>query len=111
MATDPGAFSISTAELNGRVVVDVRGELDLATAPELEATLARSLDTGQDVIVDLRGLQFMDSSGLRVLVAARAHAAERDLRFALVRPAAGGPIARILSIAGVDAELEMIDEP
>jgi anti-anti-sigma factor len=111
MAGDPGAFSISTAELDGRVIVELHGELDLASAPELDSVLSRGQGAGQTVIVDLRDLQFMDSSGLRVLAAAHARAAERALRFALVRPPADGPIARIIAIAGLDAELEMVDEP
>lgn len=48
------------------VVVAVVGELDLATAPEFEATLLEHLAAGP-VRLDLRGLSFMDSSGIRVL--------------------------------------------
>ena len=72
MAFDPTGFSISTSDRDGRAVVVIRGELDLATAPDLEAALPERLDAGQDVVVDLRELEFMDSTGLRVLVAAHA---------------------------------------
>ena len=74
MAFDPTGFSISISDHDGRAVVVTRGELDLATAPELEAAHPGALDGGQDVVVDLRELEFMDSTGLRVLVAAHARA-------------------------------------
>ena len=45
----------------------LRGELDLATAAQLEQALARA---GDDVLLDLRGLTFMDSTGVRVLLEA-----------------------------------------
>lgn len=64
-------FSIGKARLPGRVVVTVRGELDAASAPRLKETLH---DLGgyddHDVIVDIEGLTFIDSSGIYVLIQA-----------------------------------------
>jgi anti-anti-sigma factor len=111
MAMDPGGFSISTSDRDGRAIVLVRGELDLATAPNLEEVVAERLDAGQEVVLDLRELDFMDSSGLRVLVFAHARATDRGPRFAVVRPPEGSAVAKLLSIAGVDQELELLDEP
>jgi anti-sigma B factor antagonist len=111
MAIDPSGFSISVSDSDGRAVVAVRGELDLATAPELEQAVLERLDAGQDVILDLRGLQFMDSSGLRVLVAAHARASDGGPDFAIVRPPAGSEVAKILEIAGVEPQLHVVDEP
>ena len=113
MAIDPSGFSISTSDSDGRAVVTIRGELDLATAPDLETVVLERLDAGQDVVLDLRELQFMDSSGLRVLVTAHARAADGDggLRFAVVRPPAGSEVAKILEIAGVGQQLDVVDEP
>jgi anti-sigma B factor antagonist len=109
MTFDPTGFSISTSEQGARTVVLVRGELDLATAPALEQAVTEGLDAGGEVVVDLRELTFMDSTGLRVLV--RAHASVGDeKRFLIVRPPAGGPIAKILAIAGVESELDIIDD-
>ena len=49
-----------------------KGDLDIAGAPELEETLSLALASdAQRIVIDLRGLEFLDSSGLRVLVAAR----------------------------------------
>ena len=110
MAFDPTGFSISISDRDGRAVVVIRGELDLATAPELEAAIQARLDEGQDVVVDLRELAFMDSTGLRVIVSAHARAQDGEQSFVIVRPRPGGPIERILAIAGVASVLEVVDD-
>lgn len=110
MAMDPSGFSVTASERDGRTVVVIRGELDLATAPELERVIGERLDAGDDVVVDLRELGFMDSSGLRVLVAAHTRIGSGDQQFLIVRPPEGSPIARILSIAGLERELNLIDD-
>jgi anti-sigma B factor antagonist len=110
MAFDPTGFSISTSDRDGRAVVVIRGELDLATAPDLEAAIKSRLDDGQDVVVDLRELEFMDSTGLRVLVAAHGRVEGTEQRFLIVRPLPGASIERILAVAGVERVLDLIDD-
>ena len=110
MAFDPTGFSISISDRYGRAVVVIRGELDLATAPDLEAALKEHLDRGQDVVVDLRELAFMDSTGLRALVAAHARVEGTEQRFLIVRPLPGASIERILAVAGVERVLDLIDD-
>jgi anti-anti-sigma factor len=62
-------FTVETIAAPGAVTIRVRGEIDLATAPELEACL---LDVGgQAVDLDLSGVTFCDGAGLRVLDQAR----------------------------------------
>jgi len=62
----------------GRRTVTVRGEVDLATAPELEARVRETLqDAPGGVDLDLAALSFIDSSGLRTLVALAKDAAAR----------------------------------
>lgn len=64
-------FSIGKAHVPGRVVVTVRGDLDAASAPRLTEALQ---DLGRehlhDVVVDVEGLTFIDSSGVYVLIQA-----------------------------------------
>jgi anti-anti-sigma factor len=110
MAFDPTGFSISISDRDGRAVVVIRGELDLATAPDLEAAIKSRLDDGQDVVVDLRELEFMDSTGLRVLVAAQGRVEGTEQRFLIVRPLPGASIERILAVAGVERVLDLIDD-
>ena len=110
MAFDPTGFSISISDRDGRAVVVIRGELDLATAPDLEAAIKSRLDDGQDVVVDLRELEFMDSTGLRVLVAAHARVEGGHQSFLVVRPRPGAMIEKILAISGVESVLDLIDD-
>ena len=111
MATPPEEFSISVAEVDGRAQMTLRGELDLATAPELEQLLTERIDASQEVVVDLRGLEFMDSSGIRVLVAAHARAGRTGTRVLVVRPEADSAVAKIVQVAGLDRELNILDAP
>ena len=111
MATPPEEFSISVAEVDGRAQVTLRGELDLATAPELEQLLTVRIDASQEVVVDLRGLEFMDSSGIRVLVAAHARAGRTGTRVLIVRPESDSAVAKIVEVAGLDRELNILDSP
>src|SRR3954454_14178033 len=110
MATGPPGFSIATGEQEGLAVVVPRGELDIATAPDLKQAVDARMDAGQDVVVDLRELDFMDSSGLRVLVAAHTRAQVDGTRFAITRPRPDSAVAKILAISGLDAELELVDD-
>ena len=111
MAIPPEEFAISEYEREGRAHVTLRGELDLATAPELEGLVNERLDTGQEVVIDLRGLEFMDSSGIRVLVAAHARAGRSGTRLVIVRPERGHPVAKIIEVSGLDGELNIVDDP
>ena len=64
----------------GATVVEVAGELDLHSAPQLRAELARAIESGAPprVVVDLGGVTFLDSTGVGVLVGALKRAREAD---------------------------------
>jgi anti-anti-sigma factor len=111
MATPPEEFAISSDRRDGRVYVSLRGELDLATAPELEQLVNDSLDGGEQVVVDLRGLEFMDSSGIRVLVAAHARAKRTGTRLVVVRPGTDSAVSKIVDVSGLDRELDIVADP
>jgi anti-anti-sigma factor len=65
-------------------VVTIRGEVDLATASELESCVQRAFeDAPSSVVLDLEALTFIDSSGLRVLVALANDARSRGATLAL----------------------------
>ena len=80
----------------------LRGELDLATAPRLEHALA---DAGEDVVLDLRGLTFMDSTGVRVLLEA-AEAAGPGLR--MIAPE-DGEVRVTIEETGIAPLLPLVD--
>ena len=65
-------------------VVTLQGELDLSTAPDLEAGLRRALEGSPgSIMLDLDALTFIDSSGLRVLVAISQEARDRNATLGL----------------------------
>jgi anti-anti-sigma factor len=110
--TGPAPFSVAVDDnVDGLLRVTVRGELDLATAPELEEALLPPLRDGGAAILELRPLEFMDSTGVRVIVAAHHAAQESGGRLVLVRTAPDGAVGRVLEISGLDAILELVDEP
>jgi anti-anti-sigma factor len=104
-------FTIDVDDRDDRVVVVPRGELDMASAPELEDAIASRLDQGTWVVLDLRALDFIDSSGLRVVVGAHRAAEEGGGRFTCVRGPSGSTVHRIVEIAGIDGVIEMVDDP
>lgn len=62
------AFAVSVDFVETQVVLGVRGEVDLATAPELGALVDAVIGQGyQSVVLDMAELTFMDASGLRVI--------------------------------------------
>ena len=94
----------------GTVRVALTGELDISSASQLDDQLAKVEADGPPVIVlDLRALEFMDSTGLRTVVTADARARDQGRRLAIVR----GPDAvdRVFSVTRLDERLEIIDDP
>jgi anti-sigma B factor antagonist len=91
---------------NGTPVVSVVGELDLATAQVFERTLPDVTEAGTgEMILDLTGCSFLDSTGLRALVAARERLEHSDRSRALV---VTSPIVmRIFKITGFDEWFEI----
>jgi anti-anti-sigma factor len=78
------SVDLITRECDGQVVVMLRGELDVADAMRVVAELAVVAARERDIIIDLAGLEFIDSSGLAALVRVRKHArhAGGELRLA-----------------------------
>jgi anti-anti-sigma factor len=89
-------------------VIAARGELDLASGGPLADELSRAADTlgAAAVLLDLSGITFMDSSGLRAVVAADRTMREQGLRFALVR--GGDPVHRVFDITRMTERLRWV---
>lgn len=103
-------FTVDMHNEGGAAVVAVSGELDLRTSPELEAQLIRAFEAGAElVILDLRQIEFMDSTGLRVVLSAHQRAHETGRRFALVPGA--DQVERVLTLTGVRDLLTVVDAP
>ncbi len=95
-------FEVDVAEDPRGTILTVSGELDVASSQTLEQELEQ-LRGVPTVVVDLRGLTFIDSTGLGVLVRAHQLAKEQGCRFGLVR--GEGQVQRLLSLTGLDSEL------
>jgi anti-sigma B factor antagonist len=97
---------------NGTVaVITATGELDLSGAELLEAELERLAKEPElaTVVLDLRGLEFMDSSGLRLVVLADMQAREAGRRFVLVRGTE--TVHRVFEITRMSDRLEFVADP
>jgi anti-sigma B factor antagonist len=92
-------------------VVRPTGELDLSGAAVVESELDRlAEDPGlATVILDLRGLEFMDSSGLRLVVVADMRAREAGRRFALIR--GDETVHRVFEITRMSERLDFVEAP
>jgi anti-anti-sigma factor len=91
-------------------VVTLSGELDLASSPALAEELERLATSGPTrVVLDLRELEFMDSTGLSTLAVAQAQLKQNGQRLTVVRGTA--QVQRLLELTGVADRLELVDDP
>lgn len=112
MTTDVPSFELAVETGDERVTFIPRGELDLATAPEVEDKVLSALRDGDaEVVLDLRELTFMDSTGVRTIVAAHQVAEEGGRRLCVVRPPRESAVSRVIEISGIDDALGLVDAP
>jgi anti-sigma B factor antagonist len=87
------------------ITIVVRGEVDMATSPQLREALDAVIDTADgDVVLQCRDLAFLDSSGIGVLVAARNRLGDRG---ELVLDSPPDNVRRVLEITGVAGHLTL----
>jgi anti-anti-sigma factor len=103
-------FRVEVHREGRAAVITVSGELDLASGAALEEELLRVVESdAEQVVVDLRNLEFMDSTGLSILVKAHQRTQEAGQQFGLVR---GTPqVQRLLSLTGVAERVTFADTP
>ena len=96
-------FEVRAERLETSVRLRVSGELDLTREGELRSALEANLDGGtlDELVLDVRGVQFLDSSGLRSLLVCRDRTQAVGARFRLA--ASPGPVTRLLAVAGVQS--------
>jgi anti-anti-sigma factor len=101
VATTDDRLEIAVSGVGDDATLLVKGEIDLGTAPLLQAELSRLADAGRRrVRVDLRDVTFMDSQGLNVLARAHRRLVAEGAALTLVAPSE--PVRRVLEITGVD---------
>ena len=102
---DEGSIAVHAEERNGVVRLRLEGEFDLASEDMVERALSEASRAASiEVIIDLSGLAFMDSTGLSVLL--RAQQRSESAGAASIRTVgARGPVARLLKVSGVEQAL------
>jgi anti-anti-sigma factor len=97
-------------ETEGAVLVGLFGELDISEVEGVEEVLAAAEAKQPKVLVlDLRGLEFLDSSGIRLVVEADLRARRDERRLIIVR--GPDPVHRVFTIALLDRRLDFVEEP
>jgi anti-sigma B factor antagonist len=98
-------FDVSVEHAGTTAIVRLAGELDLATAPQVTEAL-RGLEPSCDrVILDLTGLEFIDSTGLRLAVTEHSRASDDGFEFVIA--GAAGAVLKVLRLTGLDVTLPL----
>lgn len=101
-------FSVAVASRGQWEVLTVTGEIDMATAPRFRQRLLAVISDGaQNVVIDLSGVDFIDSTGLGVLMGAakRVRIAGGDIRLVMT----GSRLADLIEITRLDRVLDVFD--
>lgn len=103
-------LSVSAREQGESIVIEVDGELDLGSSPQLEQALdyARREEPAL-VVVDLAKLRFTDMAGLRVLMEAQAQSDREGRRLALAN--VPEPVRRVMNLARVNGVFTILENP
>jgi anti-anti-sigma factor len=109
MTLDARPLHISVGDSPGATMLVVCGEVDIATAAQLRDALLRHLAAAKELLLDLEGVTFMDSSGLQVLLASQRRAALLGNQLVITR--ASSAVERLLQITGTTALFGLTSQP
>jgi anti-sigma B factor antagonist len=100
----PEEFELQVASTNGEVVVSVRGEIDMATAPSLWKELTELIpDVQKRLVIDLADTRFIDSTGMGVFVKAFKRLRHGGAELVLKSP--NNSARKVLNLTGLDRVL------
>jgi anti-sigma B factor antagonist len=103
-------FGVKTHTTGRVTTLTVTGELDLVSTPVLERELERANGLDADVILlDLRGLAFMDSTGLHLLLKAQHSAEQAGRRLVVIK--GSEQVQRLLDLTGVAELMRIVESP
>jgi anti-sigma B factor antagonist len=104
-------LKVSTWSQGDRTVVSVAGEIDLYTAPRLHGELFAVLagDNPVRLVIDMSGVEFCDSTGMNVLLAAHRRAQEQGGDLELAAPRA--TVRKVLQVTGLETVFTVVDDP
>lgn len=108
--SESGPLRVPVRLNEGVAIVSPEGELDLATVDRFEDALSLAFrERPRVLVVDLHGLDFMDSTGLRALLLAQQRCQYAGARLVLHR--AQGATQRLLKVSGVEGRFEFVEDP
>ncbi len=105
----PGDFDVLTHRDATGLVVAPRGEIDLATVGLVKEAVEREIQPGEAVVLDLREVGFMDTSGLRYVLELTERAEQGGFELRLVR--GPGAVQRVFEVSGLEPRLPFVDDP
>jgi anti-sigma B factor antagonist len=102
-----GNFDVATHRQGTTLVVAPRGEIDLATVDVVRGAVEGEWHSGDDIVLDLREVGFMDTSGLRYVLELVEKASKDGFDVRLVKgPAA---VQRVFEVSGLEPRLPFVD--
>jgi anti-sigma B factor antagonist len=101
----PEPFVVEVQRRDAVAIVQPRGELDLVTVEALRAAL-EGIESTDRLVLDLRGLSFIDSTGVQLLVALHQRAQRDGLQLTLMAP--GAPVDSAIQLCGLAQELPFV---
>jgi len=104
---NPAPFEVKVGDLeHGVRTISVRGELDLSTAPDLESPLEQALESGDgSVLIDLTECEFIDSTGIALIVRAWQRLDGGEDARTLVLCSQNEQVRRVLEITGLELSI------
>jgi anti-anti-sigma factor len=103
-------FDVKTEDRGEAVMMKLTGELDISSAAKVEDELSRwEPKKPSQIVLDLSSLDFMDSTGLRLLIAADARARDEGRKLTIVK--GPEPVQRVFRITRLEERLDLVDEP
>ncbi len=102
-------FTVEVHRQPGAAVVAPAGEIDVATVDRLRGPLHAAEQEAATVVLDLRAVGFMDTSGLQLVFDEQRRSAQSGFEFVVVR--GSRQLQRLFDIAGFGDRLRMVDDP
>ena len=103
-------LEIITEQGEGQARIALVGELDIASAPQFEEGLEKvEGDAPAVLVLDLRKVEFIDSTGLRAVISADERARSGGRRLVIIRGTTA--VERVFSVTQLDQRLEIVDDP
>jgi anti-sigma B factor antagonist len=101
-------FDLHMETEGSSALVSIRGDLDVQVAERVADALSKVESTEPDqLVIDLSGLSFMDSTGMGVIAAAHARAVDAGRRFVVVSPPAG--VKQAFEVSGLDQVVTTVE--